>query len=75
VVTLKTGAVIIVRPNLKGGLKMNRYILVYTFLAIVMAALVYIIGMPWVSSRRKFARYEEQQKQRQKERHKEWPRS
>jgi hypothetical protein len=52
---LKPGAVIIVGPNLKGGLKMIRYAIVYTFLAILMAALVYVIGMPWSSKRRKFA--------------------
>jgi hypothetical protein len=34
---------------------MIRYALVYTFLAIVMAALVYVIGMPWISRRRKTA--------------------
>ena len=55
--TLKAGVVIIVGPNLKGGLKMIRYALVYTFLAIIMAALVYVIGMPWTSNRRKYARY------------------
>jgi len=35
---------------------MNRYLIVYTFLAIIMAALVFLIGMPWTSNRRKFAR-------------------
>jgi hypothetical protein len=34
---------------------MNRYFIVYTFLAIIMAALVILIGMPWTSHRRKFA--------------------
>ncbi len=34
---------------------MIRYAIVYTFLGILMAALVYIIGMPWSSKRRKFA--------------------
>jgi len=34
---------------------MNRYFVVYTFLAIIMAALVFVIGMPWTSNRRKFA--------------------
>jgi len=53
--TLKAGVVIIVGPNLKGGLKMIRYALVYTFLGILMAALVYVIGMPWFSKRRKTA--------------------
>jgi hypothetical protein len=53
--TLKPDVVIIVGPNLKGGLKMIRYAIVYTFLGILMAALVYIIGMPWSSKRRKFA--------------------
>jgi hypothetical protein len=54
---------------------MNRYTLVYTFLAIVMAALVYIIGMPWASSRRTFAGSEARRKQRQKEQPKAWPRA
>jgi hypothetical protein len=53
--TLKRDAVIIVGPNLKGGLKMIRYAIVYTFLGILMAALVYVIGMPWKTKRRKFA--------------------
>jgi hypothetical protein len=52
---LKTGALIITGPNVKGGLKMIRYALVYTFLAVFMAALVYVIGMPWTSKRRKTA--------------------
>jgi hypothetical protein len=34
---------------------MIRYALVYTFLGLVMTALVYIVGMPWVSERRKAA--------------------
>jgi len=34
---------------------MNRFAIVYTFLGILMAALVYIIGTPWISKRRKFA--------------------
>lgn len=34
---------------------MIRYAIVYTFLGILMAALVYIIGMPWSSKRRTFA--------------------
>jgi hypothetical protein len=34
---------------------MIRYTLVYTFLAVVMAALVFVIGLPWVSKRRKTA--------------------
>jgi hypothetical protein len=54
-ITLKAGVVIIVGPNLKGGLKMIRYALIYTFLAAVMAALVFVIGMPWTSRRRKTA--------------------
>jgi len=38
---------------------MNRYIIVYTFLAIIMAALVFVIGMPWTTKRhRLFARSE-----------------
>jgi len=53
--TLKTDGVIVVRPNPKGGLNMIRYALVYTFLAVVMAALVYVIGMPWISRRRRTA--------------------
>ena len=52
---LKTGALIIIGPNLKGGLKMIRYALTYTFLASIMVALVYLIGMPWTSKRRKTA--------------------
>lgn len=32
---------------------MNRYALVYTFLGIIMLALVYVIGMPWFSKPRK----------------------
>jgi len=32
---------------------MIRYTLVYTFLAIIMVALVFVIGMPWKSERRK----------------------
>jgi len=39
----------------KGGLKMIRYALVYTFLAFFMVALVYVIGMPWTSKRRESA--------------------
>jgi hypothetical protein len=34
---------------------MIRYALVYTFLAAIMAALVFVIGMPWTSRRRKSA--------------------
>jgi hypothetical protein len=34
---------------------MNRYALVYTFLGIIMLALVYVIGMPWFSESRKHA--------------------
>jgi len=34
---------------------MIRYALVYTFLAFFMAALVYVIGMPWTSKRPKTA--------------------
>ena len=34
---------------------MNRYLIVYTFLAIIMAALVFVIGMPWTTNRRGFA--------------------
>ena len=34
---------------------MIRYALVYSFLAAVMAALVFVIGMPWTSGRRKTA--------------------
>jgi hypothetical protein len=48
---LNGGVAIIVGPNLKGGLKLMRYALVYTFLAIVMLALVYVIGIPWRSRR------------------------
>ena len=36
---------------------MIRYAIVYTFLAIIMAALVYVIGIPWTSNRREYARY------------------
>ena len=32
---------------------MIRYALVYSFLAIIMAALVFVIGMPWKLERRK----------------------
>ena len=32
---------------------MIRYALVYTFLAIIMVALVFVIGMPWKLERRK----------------------
>jgi len=46
---LNDDGAIIVGANLKGGLKMMRYALVYAFLAIVMLALVYVIGMPWRS--------------------------
>ena len=34
---------------------MIRYALVYTFLGLIMAALVYVIGMPWFAKRRKTA--------------------
>ena len=34
---------------------MIRYTLVYMFLAVVMAALVFVIGLPWISKRRKTA--------------------
>ena len=34
---------------------MIRYALTYTFLASIMVALVYLIGMPWTSKRRKTA--------------------
>jgi len=44
---------IVIGANLKGGLKMMRYALVYAFLAIVMLALVYVIGMPWRPTRYK----------------------
>jgi len=50
---LNEDAAIRVGANLKGGLKMMRYGLVYAFLAIIMLALVYVIGMPWKSRRYK----------------------
>jgi hypothetical protein len=50
---LNEDAAIIVGTNLKGGLKMMRYALVYAFLGIVMLALIYVIGMPWRSRRYK----------------------
>jgi hypothetical protein len=53
---LNGGVAIIVGPNLKGGLKLMRYALVYAFLAIVMLALLYVIGMPWRSRRYKHVR-------------------
>jgi len=41
---------------------MIRYALVYAFLAIVMLALVYVIGMPWMPKRYKHAWNEERRK-------------
>jgi hypothetical protein len=55
---------IIVGANLKGGLKMMRYALVYAFLATVMLALVYVIGMPWKTKRYKPAWDEERRNDR-----------
>ena len=43
---------------------MIRYAIVYTFLGILMAALVYVIGMPWMEKRRKFARNPGRREQR-----------
>ena len=43
---------------------MNRYLIVYTFLAIIMAALVFLIGMPWTTKRHRFARSEARKKAR-----------
>ena len=36
---------------------MDRYAVVYTLLAVFMAALVYVIGMPWIPNRRRDPAY------------------
>jgi hypothetical protein len=61
---LNQDGAIIVGANPKGGLKMIRYALVYAFLATVMLALVYIIGMPWKSRRYRPSSAEERGKER-----------
>jgi hypothetical protein len=61
---LNEDAAIIVGANLKGGLKMMRYALVYAFLAIIMLALIYVIGMPWRSRQYRHAWDDERKKSR-----------